>query len=91
MLAGQLYWLIIDRAPFRLESNRGAVMQPFPNTGHLNEGARINALCETAGGLYAAAVESSGLVFFDRQGRTVEVLDHSLDQSVALLAGGDEN
>jgi signal transduction histidine kinase/CheY-like chemotaxis protein len=60
----------------------GTVMQPFPNTGHLSEGARINALCETAGGLYAAAVESYGLVFFDRQGRTVEVLDHSLDQQL---------
>ncbi len=60
----------------------GAVMQPFSNTGHLDESARINALCETAGGLYAAAVESFGLVFFDRRGRTVEVLDHSLDQQL---------
>jgi signal transduction histidine kinase len=60
----------------------GAVMRPFPNTGHLNESTRINALCETAGGLYAAAVESFGLVFFDRQGRTVEILDHSLDQQL---------
>jgi signal transduction histidine kinase/CheY-like chemotaxis protein len=60
----------------------GAVMRPFPNTGHLNEGARINALCSTAGGLYAAAIESFGLVFFDSKGRTVEVLDHSLDQQL---------
>ena len=60
----------------------GAVTQPFPNTGHLGEGAHINALCETAGGLFAAAVESYGLVFFDRQGRTVLVLDHSLDHQL---------
>ncbi len=60
----------------------GAVMRPFPNTGPVSEGARINALCETAGGFYAAAVEGFGLVFFDRQGRTVEVLDHSLDQQL---------
>ena len=60
----------------------GATMQPFPNTGYLNDGARINALCETAGGLYAAAVEGLGLVFFDRQGRAVQVLDHVLDQQL---------
>ena len=60
----------------------GTVTQPFPNTGHLDEGARINALCETASGLYAAAVESLGLVFFDRQGRTVQVLDSSLDHQL---------
>ena len=60
----------------------GAVTQPFPNTGHLGEGAHINGLCETAGGLYAAAVESYGLVFFDRQGRTVQVLDRSLDHQL---------
>jgi signal transduction histidine kinase/CheY-like chemotaxis protein/streptogramin lyase len=60
----------------------GARMLPFPNTGHLSEGARINALCKTAGGLYAAAVEGYGLVFFDRLGRMVEVIDHSLDRQL---------
>jgi signal transduction histidine kinase/ActR/RegA family two-component response regulator len=63
----------------------GAVTQPFPNTGHLDEGARINALCETAGGLYAAAVEGYGLVFFDRQGRTVQVLDRLLDHQLGHI------
>jgi len=60
----------------------GAVTLPFSNTGHLDEGARINAICETAGGLYAAAIESYGLVFFDRQGRTLQVLDHTLDHQL---------
>ena len=63
----------------------GAVTQPFPNTGHLDEGAHINALCETAGGLYAAAVEGYGLVFFDRQGRTVQVLDRLLDHQLSHI------
>jgi signal transduction histidine kinase/CheY-like chemotaxis protein len=56
----------------------GKQTRAFPNTGHLGEGTHINALCEISGGLYAAAVESYGLVFFDRQGRTVQVLDHRL-------------
>ncbi len=60
----------------------GAITRDFPNTGHLGESAHINALCETVGGLYAAAVESYGLVFFDRKGRTIQVLDHRLDHQL---------
>jgi signal transduction histidine kinase/CheY-like chemotaxis protein len=63
----------------------GAVTQPFPNTGHLDEGARINALCETVAGLYVAAVENYGLVFFDRQGRTLQVLDRLLDNQLSHI------
>ena len=74
--------LLVGTYACGLKLFNGAVTQPFPNTGHLGEDARITALCETAGGLYAAAAEGYGIVFFDRQGRTVQVLDSSLDHQL---------
>jgi len=60
----------------------GHTIKDFPNTGHLGENIHVNALCEIRDGLYAAAVESYGLVFFDRAGRTIQVLDHKLDHQL---------
>ena len=36
-------------------------------------------------GFYAAAVDTVGIVFFDREGRTVQVLEHSLDSRLARV------
>ena len=71
----------------------GKTTRDFPNTGHLGESTHINALCQIADGLYAAAVESYGLVFFNREGHTLEVLDHRLDHQLnhirsLCVAGG---
>lgn len=60
----------------------GKTLQAFPHVGNLGEGTHINALCETPGGLFAAAVESYGLVFFNREGRTVQVLNHRIDHQL---------
>lgn len=56
----------------------GAVTRDFPNAGRLGEGAHISALCEISDGVYAAAVEGYGLVFFNREGRTIQVLNSRL-------------
>src|SRR5690606_29138400 len=40
-------------------------------------------LCETEGGYFAAAVENVGIVFFDRQGRILQVLDRALDHRLS--------
>ncbi|MEO6995254.1 MAG: hypothetical protein ABI273_16730, partial [Lacunisphaera sp.] len=63
----------------------GKTTREFPNTGHLGEGMHINAICQVADGFFAAAVESHGLVFFNREGRTIEVLDHRLDHQLTHI------
>ncbi len=62
------------------DGNRTA---PFRDNGLLSGDVRINSLCETEGGLFAAAVENIGVVFFDRHGTTVQVLDRSYDHRLA--------
>ncbi len=65
---------------------------PLPAGGPLAGGSRINDLCPAGDGLFAAAVDNLGIVFFDRQLRTVQVLDRTLDHRLArvsrLLATG---
>jgi signal transduction histidine kinase/ActR/RegA family two-component response regulator len=63
----------------------GKNFRPFGPAGPLNSGHRITDLCTVGGGLYAAAVDTIGIVFFDRQGRTVQVLDRSLDHRLARV------
>lgn len=41
--------------------------------------ARIADICVVGEGLYAAAVDSQGIVFFNRTGRVLQMLDSSLD------------
>lgn len=69
----------------------GAVTRRFGATGALTGDVRINDLCATANGFFAAAVEDVGIVFFDREGRTLQVLDRALDHRLShvirLIAG----
>ncbi len=58
----------------------GKTFRPFgPAGGVLHNGQRITDLCPTSDGFFAAAVDTLGIVFFDREGRTVQVLDRALD------------
>ncbi|MEO6994920.1 MAG: hypothetical protein ABI273_15030, partial [Lacunisphaera sp.] len=61
----------------------GKRMRPFPAGELLSRGSRINDLCTTAGGFFAAAVDNFGVVFFDHEGRVVQVLDRSLDHRLS--------
>jgi len=63
----------------------GRNFRPFGPPGPLNSGHRITDLCAVGGGFYAAAVDTVGIVFFDRTGRTVQVLDRSLDHRLARV------
>jgi PAS domain S-box-containing protein len=51
--------------------------------GVLASGSRINDLSSLPCGLFAAAVENLGVVFFDGKGRTVQTLDRFLDHRLA--------
>ena len=63
----------------------GRDVQAFAANGILGGGNRINDLCATAGGHFAAAVDNYGIVFLDREGRAIQVLDRSLDQRLARV------
>jgi len=57
----------------------GSKAVPFVHDGLLSSEVRVNSICEVPGGLYAAAVENHGVIFFDVHGRTVQVLDSAID------------
>ena len=49
----------------------------------LGEGQHIDALCRVVRDLYAAAVDTTGIVFFERGGHVVQVLNRTLDHRLA--------
>lgn len=61
----------------------GKTFQPFVEHGPLSGKHRIADLCATTGEFFAAAVDTVGIVFFDRTGRIVQILDKSLDHRLA--------
>jgi len=63
----------------------GRTLRPFPIQGARTVGLRINSVCRTEGGYYAAAVENRGVIFFDEEGRTIESLDRSLDHRLSRV------
>jgi PAS domain S-box-containing protein len=66
---------IFDGKHFRAFGPRG-----WPSVGH-----RVTDLCEIGQGLFAAAIDATGIVFFDREGRTVQVLERSLDHRLSRV------
>jgi PAS domain S-box-containing protein len=63
----------------------GKAFHPFGPPGLLRNGHRITDLCPTGEGFFAASIDTVGIVFFDREGRTVQVLDRSLDHRLARV------
>jgi PAS domain S-box-containing protein len=63
----------------------GQTFQPFGTTPLLGAGHRITDLCAAGDGLFAAAIDTLGIAFFDRTGRIIQVLDRSLDHRLARV------
>lgn len=63
----------------------GKSFQPFAPDGLLAARRRIDDLCAVGNGLFAAAVDSIGVVFFDREGRIVQTLERALDHRLARV------
>ncbi|MFA5263096.1 MAG: PAS domain S-box protein, partial [Opitutaceae bacterium] len=57
----------------------GERLLPFKGSDVLTGSAKVNSLCRTEGGFFAAAVENVGIVFFDKEGAIVQILDRSID------------
>ncbi len=63
----------------------GRERRPFAAGGPLAGGQRINDVCATEGGCFAAAVDNLGIVFCDREGRILQVLDRMFDHRLARV------
>ncbi len=75
--------LLVGTASAGLKLFDGNKFSPFGPPGLPNGGHRITDLCSTSEGFYAASIDTVGIVFFDREGRTVQVLERSLDHRLA--------
>ncbi len=62
----------------------GARFTPFPIPGLATE-LRINDLCSTYGGFFAAAVDNHGIILFNTQGRIVQTIDRTLDHRLGRV------
>jgi len=63
----------------------GRAVRPLPEAGVLSRRGRINDLCVSSPGVYVAAVENYGLVFFESSGRILQAIDSSLDNRVVRI------
>ena len=63
----------------------GKTLRAFNTGSVLGPGHRINDICAVTDQLYAAAVDSVGIVFFDHEGRIVNVLDRQQDHRLTRV------
>ena len=77
--------LLIGTSGNGLKIFDGTSFRNFETRGLLNSGRRITDVCPTDHGFFAAAVDTVGIVFFDREGHTVQVLDRTLDHRLARV------
>ena len=63
----------------------GTTFTAFNGSGPLDTHRRIRDLCVIGDGLFAAVVDSAGIVIFDREGRTLQVLDRTIDHRLAQV------
>jgi two-component system, sensor histidine kinase and response regulator len=68
-----------------LQTFDGKTLRELPLPGMIGPGSRINDLCQVGPDYYAAGVDTRGIVFFDRAGRIVQVLDRMLDHRLARV------
>ncbi|HEX2862545.1 MAG TPA: response regulator [Lacunisphaera sp.] len=71
--------LLVGTASAGMKLFNGREFRTFGPAGPLNSGHRITDLCAAGEGSFAAAVDTIGIVFFDREGRVLQILDRTLD------------
>jgi PAS domain S-box-containing protein len=77
--------LLVGTGSVGLKLFDGREFRPFAASGLLSSGHRITDLCSAGDGFFAASIDTVGIVFFDREGRTVQALDRSLDHRLARV------
>jgi signal transduction histidine kinase/CheY-like chemotaxis protein len=63
----------------------GKSMQPFTGLAEIPRSIDVRDLCPLGGNNYAAAVDTMGIVLFNREGDVVQVLDRILDHRLARV------
>lgn len=63
----------------------GKTFRKFGPAAWVGAGHRITDICPAGEGFFAASVDTVGIVFFDRMGRTVQVLERTLDHRLARV------
>ncbi len=63
----------------------GKDVLPFKTPELIGTAHRINDLCVVGDGLFAAAVNTLGIVIFDREGRVLQALDRNLDHRLGRV------
>ncbi len=77
--------LLVGTSGAGLKLFDGRTTRPFSGHGILGTRARVNDLCALGGDLFAAAVDTAGIVVFDRTGRIVQSLDRALDHRLSRV------
>ena len=77
--------VLVGTASSGLKIFNGREFRPFGPANLLRAGRRITDLCAAGEGSFAAAVDTVGIVFFDREGRIRQVLDRALDHRLARV------
>jgi signal transduction histidine kinase/CheY-like chemotaxis protein len=71
----------------------GVGFRPFTETSEIGAAGSISVLCALGPDLFAAAIDTTGIVVFDRSGRIVQslsrTLDHRLGRVLRLFYSGD--
>ena len=68
-----------------LQAFDGKTIRDLSLPGMIGPGSRINDLCRVGSDIYAASVDTKGIVFFDRDGHLLQVLDRVLDHRLARV------
>jgi len=63
----------------------GKTLGPLQVAQSIGTRRRIRDVCEVGAGLYAAAVDMTGIVFFKQDGSTVQILGRALDHRLARV------
>ncbi len=77
--------LLVGTAGTGLRIFDGTTLRPFPIQGLIGPTARINDLRHLGPGVFAAAVDTAGIVIFNREGKIQQALDRTLDHRLARV------
>lgn len=77
--------LLLGTISAGLKTFDGSSFKPFGQPGLLTSGFQISDLCATSDGYFAAAIDTVGIVFFDREGHVIQVLDRALDHRLGRV------
>lgn len=77
--------LLVGSAGAGLKLFDGKVFRPFGSNGLLQTKHRITDICVVGDSYFAVAIDTVGIVFFDRDGHIVQVLGRALDHRLARV------